>query len=199
MPAEDTWTFRVALRRGGLPEGGETTLTRIDITTGEAKPVGAGPGVKMFPSVLSSGEVAYLRADVQAQGVFYASGKRGPVEDVRWPAWSPDGKQVVYGRETSPPPGAPRKLWSKNPQYELFSTGFLPAYDRNGERYLATAIAPNRRDTTLLLGTGDEAALGEQRRTHDRPTMVAAQRCSHLRNRKIRVVSRFCHWREKAG
>src|ERR1700694_659575 len=36
MPAEDTWTFRVALRRGGLPEGGETTLTRIDIATGEA-------------------------------------------------------------------------------------------------------------------------------------------------------------------
>jgi len=74
---------------------------------------------------------------------------------VRWPAWSPDSKKVVYGRETSPPPGAPRKLWSKNPHYELFSTRILLAYDRNGERYLATAIAANRRDTTLLLGTGD--------------------------------------------
>ena len=155
MPAEDTWTFRVALRRGGLPEGGDTTLTRVDIATGEAKPVTAGPGVKMFPSVLPSGEVAFLRADLQAQGVFYATGKPGPAGDVRWPAWSPDGNKVVYGRETSPRPGAPRKLWSKNPQYELFSTGILPAYDRSGERYVATAIAANRRDTTLMLGVGD--------------------------------------------
>jgi TolB protein len=155
MPAEDTWTFRVALRRGGLPEGGETTLTRIDIATGEAAPVNAGPGVKMFPSVLPSDELAFLRADVQAQGVFYASGKAGPAGDVRWPAWSPDGKRVVYGRETSPPPGAPRKIWSKNPQYELFSTGILPAYDRSGEHYVATALSANRRDSALMLGAGD--------------------------------------------
>lgn len=113
MPAEQTWTFRTALRRGGLTEG-ETTLNRIDITSGESSPVAAGPGVKMFPSLLPSGEVAFLRADPQAQGVFYAGGKAGPAGDVRWPAWSPDGSKVVYGRETSPPPGAPRKLWSKN-------------------------------------------------------------------------------------
>ena len=154
MPAGDTWTFRVALRRGGLAEG-ETALRRIDIATGKAKPVDAGPGVKMFPSVLRSGEIAFLCADVQAQGVFYASGKAGPAGDVRWPAWSPDGSKVVYGRETSPPPGAPRKLFSKNPQYELYSTGILPAYDRSGERYVATAIATNGRDATLMLGAGD--------------------------------------------
>jgi Tol biopolymer transport system component len=155
MPAEDTWTFRTTLRRGGLSEGGETALARIDIATGEARAVDAGPGVKMFPSVLPSGEVAFLRADAQAQGVFYSTGEAGPVGDVRWPAWSADGKRVVYGREVFLPPGAPRKLWSKNSEYELFSTGILPAYDRTGERYVATAVAPNRRDTSLLLGVGD--------------------------------------------
>jgi len=155
MPAEDTWTFRTALRRGALPEDGATTLTRIDIATTEARAVDAGPGVKMFPSVLPSGEVAFLRVDAKAQGAFYSTGKAGPAGNVRWPAWSRDGERVVYGRETSPPPGAPRKLWSRNPEYELFSTGILPAYDRSGERYVATAVAANRRDTSLVLGVGD--------------------------------------------
>jgi len=33
--------------------------------------------VSDVPVVLRSGEIAFLRADVQAQGVFYASGKPG--------------------------------------------------------------------------------------------------------------------------
>jgi TolB protein len=155
MPAEDTWTYRVALRKGGLAEEGETTLIRIDIASGEATPVSAGPGVKIFPSVLPSGEVAYFRADGRAQGVFYAGGKAGPAGEVRWPVWSPDGNRIVYGRDVSPPPGAPRKIWSRNSQYELFSTGILPAYDRSGKRYVATALAANRRDSTLTLTEGD--------------------------------------------
>ena len=155
MPAEDTWTFRAALRRVGLAEGGETAITRIDIATSKAEQVDAGPGVKLFPAVLPSGEIAFLRADSQVQGVFYSTGKAGPAGNVRWPAWSQDGARVVYAREVSPPPGAPRKLWSKNPEYELFSTGILPAYDPNGERYVATAVAANRHDTSLMLGVGD--------------------------------------------
>jgi dipeptidyl aminopeptidase/acylaminoacyl peptidase len=78
MPAEDTWTFRAALRRVGLAEGGETAITRIDIATGKAEVVDAGPGVKLFPAVLPSGEVAFLRADSQVQGAFYSTGKAGP-------------------------------------------------------------------------------------------------------------------------
>jgi TolB protein len=155
MPAEDTWTFRVALRRGGLTMEGETTFVRIDIATGQAEPLGVGPGIKIYPSVLPSGEIAFVRPEAGGQGIFYASGKPGPKGDLSGPAWSPDAKRVVYTRDTSPPPGPPRKLWSRNSNYELFSTAILPAYDRSGERYVATAISPNRRDTILMLGAGD--------------------------------------------
>jgi hypothetical protein len=62
----------------------------------------AGPGVKMFPSVFPSGEIGFLRADQQAQGIFYWTSKPGLAGDVRWPAWSPDGNKVVYGREAKP-------------------------------------------------------------------------------------------------
>lgn len=150
MSAEETWTYRVRVVEG------QTTLMRVDVATGEATPMSVGPGIKIFPSVLASGEVAYVRRDVQAQGVFYASGKAGPAGDVRWPSWSPDGSQVVYGRVAAPTsPSFARKVWSRNPQYELFSTGILPAYDQSGERYVATALAENLRDSTLMLTDGD--------------------------------------------
>jgi Tol biopolymer transport system component len=155
MSAEETWTYRINAVEG------ETTVMRMDIATGEATPVSVGPGIKIFPGVLPSGEIAYVRRDAHARGVFYASGKAGPAGDVRWPSWSPDGSRVVYGRVA--PPAEPissvaRKLWSRNPQYELINTGMLPAYDRSGQRYLATTLAANFRDTTLTLTEGDGPA-----------------------------------------
>jgi len=152
MPAEDTWTYRVRIVEG------ETTLMRIDVSTGEATPMSVGPGIKIFPSVLASSEVAFVRRDARAQGVFYAGGKAGPAGDVRWPSWSPDGSQVVYGRAAIPPSAAPHKVWSRNPQYELVSTVILPAYDRTGDRYVATALAENLHDSTLMLTEGNGPA-----------------------------------------
>ncbi len=154
MPAEDTWTYRVTAMEG------ETTLTRIDVASGDAKPMSVGPGVKIFPAVLPSGETAYVRRDGPSQGVFYEGGKAGPAGDVRWPSWSPDGSRVVYGRVATPtlPSTTPRKVWSRNPGYELFSTGILPAYDPSGERYVATALAANLHDSTLMLTEGNGPA-----------------------------------------
>ncbi len=133
---------------------------RIDVASEDATPMSAGPGVKIFPSLLPSGEVAYVRRDTQAQGVFYANGKAGPAGDVRWPSWSPDGSpgRIRQSSEPPMPSAAPQKVWSRNPQYELVSTGILPAYDRTGERYVATVLAANLHDSTLMLTEGNGPA-----------------------------------------
>jgi TolB protein len=133
MSAQETWTYRF----GG--EDGETKLAQIDVATGETKPVAAGPGVKISPFVLASGEVAYLRNDKSSHGIFYASDKQGPKgEDLNSPSWSPDGANLVYSRYTEKRSAEPMKLWSKNPNYELSSTSFLPAYDPTGDRFAVT-------------------------------------------------------------
>ncbi len=147
MSAEETWTYRINAVEG------ETTLMRIDVASGDATPMSVGPGIKIFPSVLPSGQVAYVRRDVHSQGLFYSSGKTGPVGDVRGPSWSPDGSQVVYSRPTFS--FAQQKAWSRNPEYELYRTSLLPAYDPKGERYVSTGLAENFRDTTLLVTEGD--------------------------------------------
>ena len=65
MSAEDTWTYRLP-----SPGDGETRLVSIDIDIGRTTAVAAGPGVKMSPALLSSGEVAYVRKDRRALGIF---------------------------------------------------------------------------------------------------------------------------------
>jgi TolB protein len=145
MSAEDTWTYRPF-----RASDGETTLVQIDIATGKSAPVSAGPGIKIFPSVLPSGEIAFFRRDTKGQGVCYASGKSGPTGDnLRSPSWSPDGARVVYSRYTSKRDPEPTKLWSRNPNYELFATTWFPAYDATGE-HLAVAKQNAETKTTSL-------------------------------------------------
>jgi hypothetical protein len=106
---------------------------------------------------LYSGEIAYVRRDTPAQAIFYMDGKAGPAGDVRWPAWSPDGSTVVHGRVTTAPRTTLRKIWSRSPKFELYSTGILSAYNHTGERFVATVTAANRQDSTLMLAEGEGA------------------------------------------
>jgi TolB protein len=133
MSAEETWKYRWG------DQDGETKLIQIDAQTGETKPLAAGPGVKMSPSVLPSGEIGYLRRDKSVKGVFYASGRQGPSgSDLYSPSWSPDGAHLVYSRYNDAYTAEPVKLWSRNPNYELSTTADLPAYDATGERFAVT-------------------------------------------------------------
>ena len=152
MSAQDTWTYRVGEAQG------ETDLVQINLASGKTHPVTSGPGAKIFPSVLPSGEVAYVRTHGPAPGVFYASGKPGPAgADVHSPSWSPDGTHVVYSRHNLKRDPNPIKLWSRNSNYELFSTTYLPAYDPAGERFAVTARNPNETTSLFVVDEGKPA------------------------------------------
>ena len=149
MSAEETWTYRA-----GTADG-ETNLVQINIADGKTTPVTAGAGVKEYPSVLPSGEIAYVRRQGPVQGVFYAGGKAGPAgSEVRSPSWSPDGTQVVYSRYTMKDNVEPVKLWSRNPKYELFNTEFLPAYDPSGQHLAVTRINPDQTSHLVIVDKG---------------------------------------------
>lgn len=170
MSAQDTLSHRF-----GDGEG-DDRLVRIDVATGAITPVTAGPGVKLAPSVLASGGLAYLRRDKNAQGVFYADGAKGPVgNDIRFPSWSPDGKQVVFSRFVTKHPIAPAKLWSRDPRFDLYVTAWLPAYDPTGASLAVTRPNP---DNSITLEILDRE--GKQRILHKEqfPTLILAPQWS---------------------
>ncbi len=145
MSGQDTWE-----NRAGRDQT-EDTLQKIDVATGTATILSAGPGLKEAPLPLPSGEIGYLRRDQAAQGVFYASGKHGPKgADVRVPSWSPDGSRVVYARFTTDRRPEPSPLWSRNPKFELFSTAWLPAVDAARGRFATTRIAGEKSDLFIV-------------------------------------------------
>jgi Tol biopolymer transport system component len=145
MSAQETWDYRAA----GID--GDDKLVKIDIASGNATPMPAGPGVKLMPSVLPSGEIAYLRRDKTSKGVFYGTGTPGPKgDDVRTPSWSPDGREVVYSRFGFKRPSLLMKQWSRNKNFEMYFTAFLPSYDPSGE-HLAVTKFPEHGTTTLVV------------------------------------------------
>ncbi|HEV2485444.1 MAG TPA: hypothetical protein VGT08_07925 [Terracidiphilus sp.] len=150
MSAEETWTYRAGM------EDGDTTLLKIDIASGEVAPVPTGPGVKMLPAVLSTGEIAYLRHDKTVTGVFYAKGTPGPAgDDLRCPSFSPDGAHVVYARFASNENPEPVKQWSRNAKFDLYSTAWLPDYDPTGEHLAITKLKPDM-STSLFIVDEDQ-------------------------------------------
>ncbi|HEV3277712.1 MAG TPA: hypothetical protein VG860_12915 [Terriglobia bacterium] len=147
--AQDTWTYRFGR------EDGDDRLVKIDIANGEATPVPAGPGVKLQPAFLPSGEIAYLRSDKSVQGIFYGTGKPGPKgDDLGSPSWSPDGRQVVYSRSVYKHTSLLVKQWSRNKNFELYSTAWLPAYDSSGERLAVTKKVSGGATSLFVLDEG---------------------------------------------
>jgi Tol biopolymer transport system component len=134
MIGQDTWDNRVGQDKT------DDTLKKIDVASGAASTVAAASGTKEAPFLLPSGDVGYLRRDQVQPGVSYTSGKRGPSgADLRVPSWSPDGSQLVYARFASERNLDPRRLWSRNPKFEVYTTEFLPAVDTAHGRLATTS------------------------------------------------------------
>jgi len=159
MPAEDTWTHRTKLLTPYVADAA-SQIDKIDVATGSMVPITSGPGVKLAPSVLASGSIAYLRGEGDRLEIVSGDGKAGPsgTDLATSPAaWSPDGSRVVYSRTAFSPSPAPVKQWSRSPEFELSATTELPAYDRTGLRLAVSTVDPGT-GSSLMVIDGNEPA-----------------------------------------
>jgi TolB protein len=137
MTAEQT----LANRRPAPEPGNDTRLVSIDVFSSALSHVTAGAGMKMNPSPLPGGNLGYVRKDSAGTGtgIYYLSGGRGPSGDVRTASWSPDGRQVVFHRRLAAAPPVWNHAFSRDPDYELTLTGFLPSFSPAGDRFVTNS------------------------------------------------------------
>jgi Tol biopolymer transport system component len=123
---------------------GRTRIVTLDIAAGVSRP--AMEEAPVPPEL--TGQVRTLSPQYTAAGVNYlaqeayekrrivsASGARGPLGDIQNPAWSPDGKSVVYQKSTPRDHGFLEKLVSRDGRYELLlnTVGPFASLSVNGE------------------------------------------------------------------
>ena len=125
---EDSWLARVF----ELSEHATSQIVSIDLATGKRTEHTSGPGLKLAPQFLPDGVIGYTTKSGRTSGVAYTKGSGSFPASLRSPAWSPDGKQVVYERVDYKPRPQNRHLYSWDPKYEYRYTDVFPSFSKDG-------------------------------------------------------------------
>jgi Tol biopolymer transport system component len=128
-----------------------TQIAVIDLATGQQRLVTSGPGEKRSPHFVAPGRIAYASGGPEG-GLEFTQGAAGARGQFDSPAWSPDGRRMVFHRDVDPnwPPVQP---WhSKDPSFRLLRAGAFPAYDPRGERLLSNNNLPGPVAVSSIVG-----------------------------------------------
>lgn len=130
----DTFRARQLPTQGSI----DSRIVSVDVATGARVEHASGPGLKVAPQFLDVTRVAYLGKSGPTATLMFSSGEKGRVGDIGGPAWSRDGRQVVYHSgqiDTIPAARTPGGLLhGRDTQYDLrFASGF-PAISPDGKR-----------------------------------------------------------------
>jgi len=122
--------------------GGATSqIVSVDVATGARMERTSGPGLKVSPQFLSVDRIGYLiKGPGQKGELAFTTGEHGVAASapgaIRNPAWSPNGKQVVYekfayaSKQNQP-------LFAKDRTFDIRFSGEFPAISNTGKLTLS--------------------------------------------------------------
>ena len=107
-------------------------IVSVDVATGARIAHTSGAGLKVAPQFVAADRIAYLVKAGPDAGLAFTTGEAGAKGAMRDPAWSPDGKQVVYERFDFAPRPQNQLLYSWDADIEFRYTDVFPNFSRDG-------------------------------------------------------------------
>ncbi len=151
--------YEIAVKDTFNVRGAESASTRIvsmDVATAARTVHVSGPGLNLSPQFVGTDRIAYLARTERTAVLTFTTGERGTPEDIANPAWSPDGKQVVYHagqlatmHHYARTPGA--ALLTRDANVELMHGSGFPAVSPDGRSIVVSERQP--------IGSADRTAL----------------------------------------
>jgi Tol biopolymer transport system component len=131
--------------------GGTTQIATVEVATGERRVLTSGKGEKWSPRWLPGGRIAYVRGGPDG-GLAFTDGASGAAGEFRCPAWSPDGRRMLFHRDVGKSWPPLQELPSLDPEFALVRTGIFPSYAPAGDRLVCnTEIGGALRNGLLVM------------------------------------------------
>lgn len=134
--------------------GGTTRIVSVEVATGKRRVWTSGEGKKWFPRWLSNDRIAYVRGGPDG-GLGFTHGKDGIAGDFGSPAWSPDGKRMLFHRDVGKGWPPLEELASVDPEFALVRTGIFPSYAPAGDRLVCNTEKGGALRNGLLIMNAD--------------------------------------------
>jgi Tol biopolymer transport system component len=130
MNPEDTWNARTSF-------GASRAISQIvtfDLTTNTKTVKTTGPGLKLLPQFVGN-EIGYLIKGGPNEGIGYTNGI-SIKQNLRSPSWSPDGKTMIFEKQSRKPRQQNELLYSWDKDFEYRYTDVFPSFSSEGKLLL---------------------------------------------------------------
>ncbi|MFD2937524.1 TolB family protein [Spirosoma flavum] len=131
MPVEDTWNARTSF---GAPKA-TAQIVSVDVHTGQRTVHTTGQGLKLVPQFVTADNIGFMAKAGPNEGIGYTNGKAVKGK-LRSPAWSADGKLIVYERQDWKPRLQNQLLYSWDSEHEYRYTDVFPSFSVDGKLLL---------------------------------------------------------------
>ncbi|KAL2796374.1 hypothetical protein BJX66DRAFT_336124 [Aspergillus keveii] len=152
MTREATW----GAHRPESVDSTSSVIVSVDFATGTDRKVEVGgEGVKTFPQFLSNGTVGYHLKGTEREGIYTTDGVYLN-RTVRSPAWSPDGKMVVYEKTGWNARPMKKELYSWSSEWEYRFTDVFPQLSNQNRLAITEKQLGNSSIISMNLDGSDE-------------------------------------------
>jgi Tol biopolymer transport system component len=150
MPVKDTYTVRSNANLG------DARIVTLDLATGARTVRVEMKGLNLSPQFVGPNRIAYLSRRARVATIMFTTGEKGAPTDMFQPAWSPDGKKVVYHAgqlETMHSytrlPGS--RVLNHDPRFQLEFASSFPTVSPDGKMIAVSERTPDNDRSALTV------------------------------------------------